>query len=132
MQKYILMLEEDQDDQFLTQEILSELALGLDIRFVETSQAFFNRLCIHPLPELILIDYNSVPEDALSILKKLKSNQSWMHIPAVVLSDNDLPTYRLACYQAGASSYIRKPSNMQQTCQKIRTFFTYWFDVVIL
>jgi two-component system response regulator len=132
MQKYVLMLEEDSDDQFLTREVLDALELDVHIRFVATSNELFSALEGQHLPELILIDHNSIPEDGLTVLKKIKDTDTLTHIPVVILSDNNLPHYKNECYASGASSFIRKPANMQLTQKKIDTFFRYWFDVAEL
>jgi hypothetical protein len=35
-------------------------------------------------------------------------------------------------YIAGANTVIRKPSSVEQTSKKIKTFFDYWFTVAEL
>ena len=132
MQKYILMLEDDADDKMLTEETFGQLNLDVDLVFLSSSDALFSHLEHNSLPELILIDYNSTPEDGLSVLKKIKGDGRWSQLPVVILSDNNLPQYKNECYSAGANSFIRKPISLQLTQSKIETFFRYWFDVVEL
>jgi DNA-binding NarL/FixJ family response regulator len=78
---------------------------------------------------LLLIDYNSVPENGSEVLKKIKSLQPINTIPIVILSDSISEKYRDECYAYGASSFIRKPQTVKDTARKIETFFKYWLNV---
>jgi CheY-like chemotaxis protein len=130
MQKYILMLEEDSDDRYITSETLSQLNIEIPIEYFSNSTNFFDFLSRSEKPALILADYNSNPDNGLGFLKKLKSNPNFNDIPVVILSDSDHPYYKNECYKHGASSFIRKPDSIEGTNKKIAAFFSYWFDVV--
>ena len=129
MHRSILMLEDDSDDRYLTQETLQELEIDIPVTYLNSSAALFELLACGERPSLILIDYNSTPENGLQILRKLKADEAWSGIPVVILSDSDLASYRDACYRMGASSYIKKPDSVFETRAKIGTFFRYWFEV---
>lgn len=129
MNRFVLMLEGDGDDRYITQQTLSELGIEITLEFSSNSDEFFNLLSKEK-PALILIDYNSGPENGFEVLKKLKSNSSYNDIPVVILSDSNLPKYKNECYQHGASSFIKKPDTSKATNKKIASFFNYWFQVV--
>ena len=124
------MLEEDSDDRYITQETLSSLDINIPIKFFSDSSDFFKFLYISEKPVLILVDYNSNPDNGVDVLKKLKSNPNFNDIPVVVLSDNNHPRYKNECYKQGASSFIKKPDNAEATNRKIAFFFNYWLNVV--
>jgi len=63
------------------------------------------------------------------VLKKLKSDPDYSSIPVVILSDNNFSRYRDEAYAYGASSFIKKPGGLDDTKNKIETFFKYWFEV---
>jgi CheY-like chemotaxis protein len=132
MEKFVLMLEDDLDDRKLTRETLDQTGLSFPIRFTNSSDAFFQQLEEGPLPSLLLVDYNAVPDNALTVLRRLKSEDRFASIPVIVLSDSDLPRYKEACYRLGAASFIRKPVTMEETRKKIETFFNYWLEVAEL
>ena len=132
MDKYVLMLEDDSDDQSLVRETLSELKMDIQIKYFSSSTDLFAFLSSAEKPSLILLDYNTTPDNGIDVLKKLKSNKEFSKIPTVILSDNDMPLYRNECYANGASSFIKKPDTLEATHQKIGTFFKYWFEVVDL
>ena len=130
MNRFVLMLEGDGDDRYITQETLSGLDIPVRIKFTSNSTEFFNFLSLPDKPSLLLVDYNSNPDNGIEVLKKLKSSQDYCEIPVVVLSDSDHPRYKNECYRLGASSFIKKPSTIEATNKKITSFFNYWFNVV--
>ena len=130
MTRFVLMLEEDSDDRYITQETLSKLSIDIPIQFFSDSKTFFDFLSVNDKPSLILVDYNSTPDDGISVLKILKSNLDHNDIPVIILSDSSHPRYKNECYRLGASSFIKKPDTIEATNKKIEAFFKYWFDVV--
>lgn len=129
-ERYVLMLEEDPDDRQLTESALLELGFDVAVHWVKYSHELFDHLKKHDLPALILVDYNSTPSTATEVLKELKGNDAYRHIPTVVLGEG-LPDHLIKeCYALGANSYIMKPSSDKSTRDKIETFFRYWLNVV--
>jgi CheY-like chemotaxis protein len=108
---------------------LSEAGIDIAIKFFSSSGDLFNYLSASEMPSLILVDYNATPENGFEVLKKLKRDPSFSGIPVVILSENDFAEYRNKCYAEGASSFIKKPGTIKLTRSKIKTFFTYWFEV---
>jgi CheY-like chemotaxis protein len=127
-QKLILMLEDDRDDQYITQKAIAQLGLDIQINFFSNSNDFINSV-ITTQPSLLLIDYNSTPDNGLQVLKKIKELSLANHIPVIILSDSSSAKYKAECYAFGASSFIKKPQTMESTANKIETFFKYWLTV---
>lgn len=135
MSRTILMLEHDEDDRYITQATFDEHSLDVTINFVSTSSELFAYLqrCNTKqtsLPSLILLNYHASPLNATEILKTIKSDNNYRHIPVVVLSGTVNPDIIKACYFHGASSFIRKPSSRVE--QTILNFARYWFETVQL
>lgn len=124
------MLEDDPDDLFITEAELQKLGYNISLRFVRTSTELFSFLENDEKPFLIILDYNSSPLNAVQIIKQLKDDSRFKGTPVVVLGDSSLSKYVSECYEAGASSYIQKPSSMEATTHKIDNFFTYWIQTV--
>ena len=72
------------------------------------------------------------PMNAIEILRDLKSNTRYAHIPVVVLSGTMNKEILHNCYRMGANSFILKPSSTQEINKKISTFIRYWFETVEL
>jgi CheY-like chemotaxis protein len=133
----ILMLEHDDDDRFITSLVFEENRYGAHLEFVNNGQAVFSWLDQRsekylPLPALILISLYTTPEDGMEILKQLKSDERYKHIPVVMLSGSKNSSLARECYTLGASSFIQKPSLLSETHDKITNFFRYWFNTVEL
>jgi CheY-like chemotaxis protein len=128
--RYVLMLEDDPDDRFITKESLEKLGLNISIEFVQYSHDLFKHLESFSKPHIIIIDFISLPENATDIIKKLKTDARYKSIPVVVLGDSSASKYVTECYEVGANSFVRKPSTLEETLEKIKTFFTYWFSTV--
>jgi CheY-like chemotaxis protein len=126
--KNILMLEDDSDDRYLTKNAIEELGLDVDIKFFSNSNEFLNYLTTTQ-PSLLLIDYNSNPENGIQILKKIKELKPVNEVPVIILSDSSSEKYKAECYAFGASSFIKKPQTEESTANKIKTFFSYWLTV---
>jgi CheY-like chemotaxis protein len=131
------MLEHDEDDRYITQSVIDEDQYAVSIEFLSNSGELFKYLetCIEgksQLPSLMLVNYHAYPMNASEILKKIKADMRFQHIPLVVLSGSVNPAIIKDCYRAGASSFIRKPSSGKDTRVKISTFIRYWFETVEL
>ena len=129
----IFMLEQDPDDTELTEMISKEAGFEIDFRFFSEQSAFFQALSVSKsLPRIIILSYNSIPDNAITVLKSLKADNRFMRIPVIVLSDSITDNALHEAYQHGANSYIRKPSTNSDTINKIATFLNYWLNVVEL
>jgi CheY-like chemotaxis protein len=136
-QATILMLEYDVDDRFITTEVFDQHRYDLKVEFVNYSTELFSYLddrsqTTLPLPALIVVNLYATPENALSIVKQLKADARYAHIPVVVLTGSKYDSMIRACYAAGASSVIQKPSSGKDTHGKIDNFLRYWFETAEL
>ena len=124
----ILMLEDDPDDRFITEATLRELQLDIQIMFMQNSNDLFHYLEHNPAPSLILMDYNSAPENAIQVISKIKSEKQYRSIPLIVLGESNSSKFVSECYSKGANSFIQKPSTLSGTKEKIASFFNYWLS----
>jgi CheY-like chemotaxis protein len=127
MNKMIYMLEDDSDDRYLTEETLSDLHITVPVKFFSNSNDLFSALGDTEKPSVILVDYNTTPDNGVEVLRRIKKTNQ--NIPVVILSDSDLPQYRNECYANGANTFIKKPGTLAETKDKIGAFFKYWLDV---
>lgn len=124
---YVLMLETDPDDRYFTQSAIQELQLPVQMRFEAFTPALLDLL--KEKPSLILLAYNTFPENGIAMLKEFKMHPQWAHIPVVILTEQMPADHINAYYRAGANSVIKKPVTVELTRDKIRTFFHYWLNV---
>jgi CheY-like chemotaxis protein len=129
--KYVLMLENDSDDRYITQATVKELNVDIPIRYEYWSASILKDV-ENDKPGVILLAYNTSPENGLEIVKKIKSDKNYAATPVIVLIEQLLEDLIKKYYIAGANTVIRKPSSVEQTSKKIKTFFDYWFTVAEL
>jgi CheY-like chemotaxis protein len=85
-----------------------------------------------PRPGVILLDLNLPGTDGREVLSEIKANDDLKQIPVIVLTTSADERDVQACYQAGASSYIQKPVDVEGFMKAIERLNDYWFEVVIL
>jgi two-component system, response regulator len=85
-----------------------------------------------PRPGVVLLDLNLPGTDGREVLTEIKGAPHLKHIPVIVLTTSSDDRDVQACYQAGASSYIQKPVDLEGFMRAIERLNDYWFEVVIL
>lgn len=85
-----------------------------------------------PRPGVILLDLNLPGTDGREVLAEIKADPSLRQIPVIVLTTSNDDRDVQACYNAGASSYIQKPVDLDGFMRAIERLNDYWFEVVIL
>jgi response regulator RpfG family c-di-GMP phosphodiesterase len=129
MKQYVLMLQADPDDRDIVESTLTEIGNSIPMRFVSGITDFTAKKPTWGEPALILISDRGAMHKGNEVLKEIKTNAAYAHIPLVVLGEVSTPEYIKECYRAGANTFITKPSSIAETKKKIEAFFTYWFEV---
>jgi CheY-like chemotaxis protein len=130
--KYVIMLEKDADDIYITQSLTRELGISIPIKFIRDFDELLRYLSLPDKPSLILLSYHTPPLTIEEMLEQLKTNPDFYQIPVVVLCEDISEEDVAACYRMGANSIIKKPVSMETTAAKMQTFFRYWFQVAEL
>jgi CheY-like chemotaxis protein len=133
----ILMLESDADDRFITTSVISEFSYQVNFAFVNYGEEIFKYLehCREngdALPSVILLSLTANLRDGMEVLKQLKSNPVYNHIPVIVLTGVKQSALVRECYALGANSFIEKPVSVIDTNTKIANFLKYWLETVEL
>ena len=128
-QKLVYMLEDDSDDRYITTSTIEELNLPIEVTFFSKSYQFLEFLSTAQRASLLLVDYNSNPDNGLAVLIKVKEMDVHKGTPLIILSDSSVSKYKDECYAFGASSFIQKPSRLKKTKEVIQLFFNYWITI---
>lgn len=129
MQSYALMLQADEDDQFLTESILPEMQQQVPMHFASTIKELNDRIAELGKPTVILVNNSNHKHHAIKLVQLIKADPQLDFIPVIVLGEITTPEYIRQYYRAGANTYITKPSTLAATRKKIETFLAYWFTV---
>lgn len=134
----ILLVEDDAMDEALTCRALRKAqvehtvvvardgAEALDVVFARGNHA---SRAGDPLPALILLDLKLPKLDGIEVLRQLRADERTSLLPVVVLTSSNEERDRLACYQAGASSFVQKPVESVRFSDAIRLAAQYWLEL---
>ena len=133
--KYILLVEDNPDDELLTLralhagQVANEIIVARDgaeaVDFLFGSGAYTGRR-VEDVPELILLDLKLPKLDGLEVLQSIRSDDRTCHLPVVILTSSDEESDILQSYQRGANSYIRKPVDFIQFTEAVKQLKLYW------
>ena len=133
--KYILLVEDNPDDEVLTiralnkNNILNEVVVvrdgaeALDFLFGEGQHEGRN---ISAMPEVILLDLKLPKIGGLEVLSRLRSDERTKLLPVVVLTTSNNDKDIIGSYNLGANSYICKPVNFDDFTTAVKQLGLYW------
>jgi two-component system, response regulator len=81
------------------------------------------------LPGLILLDLRLPKKNGLEVLKQVRGDTRTRDIPVVVLTSSRDEKDILACYRAGANSFVRKSLEFLTFAAAIKEIVNYWFSI---
>lgn len=129
MPAYLLMIQADEDDRYLTESLLQEMHGTIPMHFIGGISEMDQCIKDHGLPAVILLNNQDHRHKALELVKYFKQDAKLAHIPVVVLGEITTADYIKNYYRAGVNTYITKPSSIAGMHMKIRVFLDYWFEV---
>ena len=112
--KFILLGEDDPDDQEMLTDVFSSIDKSFILFFVNSGKEVLSALeKLHDdqMPCLIVLDYNMPGMNGADILKELGGNKRYKDIPKIVWSTSGAEKFKQLCLQLGAADYVIKPSN---------------------
>lgn len=113
--KFILIGEDDADDQEMLKEVFTSIDASFVLFFVDNGKEVLSaleKLKDEQLPCLILLDYNMPGLNGADILCELGTNERYKNIPRIVWSTAGSEKFRNRCLELGATDYVIKPNNM--------------------
>ena len=114
--KFILLGEDDVDDEELLKEVFATIDESFSLLFVNNGRKLLSaiqHLPDHHLPCLIVLDYNMPELNGADMLRELKKDGRFDKIPKIIWSTSGSPTYKTTCLELGACDYIIKPTNIK-------------------
>lgn len=132
--RYILVVEDDPDDEDLVLRALNKSVQGR-IAVVRDGQEALDYLFCEgqhksrdpsSMPAAVLLDLKLPKLDGTSVLRRLRADPRTAHLPVVVLTSSTEEKDIIACYAAGATSYVHKPVDYADFDAAITQVATYW------
>jgi len=133
--KYILLVEDNPDDEALTLrafrrqnlandiQVVRDGAEALDFLFAQGAHAGRDR---NELPQVVLLDLKLPKVDGLDVLRAIRGDAVARRVPVVVLTSSREEQDVIASYDLGANSYVRKPVDFERFMEAARELGLYW------
>ena len=134
-ERYILLVEDNPDDEELTLLSLRKNNLGHDIIVVRDGVEALDFLFgsgqyagrdISRVPTIVLLDLKLPKLDGLGVLKRLRADERTRTLPVVVLTSSSQDADVIASYNLGANSYVRKPVEFGAFVDAVSSLGLYW------
>ena len=114
-----MLVEDDEDDQYLFCEALLELHPYIDCQIANNGAEALELVKQQPPFDLIFLDLNMPKVDGFECLKRLKANPVHQHIPVVIVSTSRRPEDIEKCKQLGALMFVSKPASFGELFGKM-------------
>lgn len=133
----ILLVEDNEDDVFLTREAFDAASLRVNLNHVDNGEKCLQYLrqqgpyAHATLPDLILLDMHMPLMDGHEVLTEIVKDDKLRHLPVVVLTTSHEATDIQKMYGLRCSSYITKPVNFENFVKVVGQLAGYWLTVVV-
>ncbi len=114
IEKFIIVGEDDKDDQELLKDVFNSIDDSFRLVFVDNGKqliSLLEKLSDDQVPCLILLDYNMPELSGADILQEIRELAGYKHIPKVIWSTSGSDRFKNKCLELGAADYVIKPSS---------------------
>lgn len=131
--KYILLIEDDQNDVELTIRALKDAFKGRvavvndgadGIDFLFRRGKFSGRQPENPV--VVILDKKMPKMDGVELLSAVKKDENLKKIPIVMFSSSNYEQDIIESYEAGASAYVVKPIEIEHYYKAVRQIGYFW------
>ena len=116
-QKYsIIIVDDDADDREIIRDAFVNAIEEQDYVFIENGDKLLEHLNKNDngSPSLIMLDLNMPGKDGREILKEIKGDPRFQHIPTIVFTTSSSQRDRQIVYNLGANCFITKPDTFNK------------------
>ena len=133
--KFILLVEDNEDDEVLTlralkkNHIANEVVIARDgveaLDYLFGTGAHIGRDTSEQ-PQMMLLDLNLPRVSGLEVLKRVRADPRTRSVPVVVLTSSKEEEDIVQSYSNGANAYVRKPVEFGQFSDAVKTVGMFW------
>jgi two-component system, response regulator len=134
-EKYILLVEDDPNDELLTLHALQENRIknkvvvardgaeALDYLFSEGPHA---GEALPDLPQFVLLDLKLPKINGIEVLQELRKRDRTRLLPVIIFTSSKQEKDMINGYRLGANSYVRKPVDFVEFAKAVKELDMYW------
>lgn len=133
--KTILLVEDNPQDEMLILRALKKSNLANTVAVARDGQQALDYLfgdgefagqAGKELPTVVLLDIGLPRLSGLEVLERLRKDARTRLLPIVILTSSDEERDRLASYEGGANSFVRKPLDFGEFAATVARLGVYW------
>lgn len=117
VEKYILIAEDDEDDQFLLTSAFKEVAEDTELVFVENGIELlehfrkFDEGQLDQLPALLIVDLNMPKKNGKEAIRELLEKNYFRSFKTIIFSTTGNEVEKTKCKDMGINDFYVKPSD---------------------
>jgi CheY-like chemotaxis protein len=119
---YLLLVDDDQDDQQIFAEALENVAPEIQIITASNGLEAMHKLNTPKAkqPDIIFLDLNMPMMNGKEFLEELKKTKSFSHIPVVIYTTSSRREDEEDTLALGAAHFLVKPHDYSELCRQIK------------
>ncbi len=135
---FILLVEDNQNDEELTLRALKKNDLPMDIMVARDGAEALDYLFSKGRyadrkpetdPQIVLLDLNLPKIGGLEVLRALRDHEKTKYLPVVILTSSKQDRDLIDGYKLGVNSYVVKPVDFQNFSAAVRELGLYWLQI---
>lgn len=135
--RFILLVEDNDDDALLFDRVISKADLGLELRRVHNGQegidyllgtAPFSDRDQFPFPDVVMLDLKMPICDGFDFLNWKRDQPALATVPTIVMTSSDLEGDLRRSYELGANSFTMKVKTTDSLSERVKALRKWWFD----
>ncbi len=128
----VLCVEDNEDFlRFLThsfQKLAKPVSFDVKRSGQEALQTLKGDNASPDMPRIILLDLNLPGLSGFDVLKEIRANGRWRHIPVIVLTSSSDPRDIELAHRMGANAYLSKPSTLAELRSMLESTCEFWLN----
>ncbi|MDB5208398.1 MAG: response regulator [Flavisolibacter sp.] len=127
----ILIVDDDADDREIIRDAFETFMEEQQYVFLESGDRLLHYLeqsAATNVPSLIMLDLNMPGKDGREILKEIKTDNRFQHIPTIVFTTSSSQRDKEMVYGLGANCFITKPDTFNKLIEMASSISKLWLQ----
>lgn len=126
----VFIVDDGADYRLLLQQVFNRFLPQYPVRFFSDGDWLRQHVLTQgERPQVIVLDLDMPVLNGHQTLHFLKQEPTWQQVPVVIMTNSMVGDDIDACYQAGANSFLMKPSGLEQMQQDMSLLCQYWLTM---
>lgn len=125
----IIIIDDDEVERTLVIEGFKNAGCSKEVIQFENGMVFLqflNGIPRNEFPSIVMVDLDMPLMDGKEVLKEIKANPRFKHIPVIVFSASGSSEDRMVAFTNGANCFITKPSNNNKIVELLGSVAVLW------